>query len=132
MSKWIPVLVVDDDELVREALRRSLKLYGFRVHLAKNGPQGLRLACETKPALILLDWMMPEMDGLEVLAELKHGKKTQGIPVFMLTDRGKIGDLDQAFELGADDYITKPLDLMQLGRMVKAKWKGFTSPATVR
>ena len=132
MSKWIQVLVIDDDELVRGALRRSLKLYGFQVHLAKDGPQGLRLARETKPAFILLDWMMAEMDGLEVLAELKHGNKTQGIPVFMLTDRGKIGDLDQAFELGVDDYITKPLDLMQLGRMVKAKWEGFTSPATAR
>ena len=132
MSKWIPVLAIDDDELVREALRRSLKLYGFQVHLAKDGPQGLRLARETKPAFILLDWMMAEMDGLEVLAELKHGNKTQGIPVFMLTDRGKIGDLDQAFELVADDYITKPLDLMQLGKMVKARWERFTSPATVR
>ena len=132
MSKWISVLVVEDDEFVWEALRRSLKLYGFQVHLAKNGPEGLRLAHETKPALSRLDWMMPEMDGLEVLSELKHSKKTQGIPVFMLTGRGKIGDLDQAFELGADDYITKPLDLMQLGKMVKARWERFTSPATVR
>lgn len=132
MSKWISVLVVEDDEFVWEALRRSLKLYGFQVHLAKDGPEGLRLAHETKPAFILLDWMMPEMDGLEVLAELKHSKKTQGIPVFMLTGRGKIGDLDQAFEIGADDYITKPLDLMQLGKMVKDRWERFTSPATVR
>jgi len=132
VSKWIPVLAIEDDELVREALRRSLKLYGFQVHLAKDGPEGLKLAHETKPALILLDWMMPEMDGLEVLSELKHSKKTQGIPVFMLTARGMIGDLDQAFEIGADDYVTKPLDLMQLGRVVKARWERFTSPATAR
>jgi len=132
VSKWISVLVVEDDEFVWEALRRSLKLYGFQVHLAKNGPEGLRLAHETTPAFILLVWMMPEMDGLAVLSELKHSKKTQGIPVFMLTGRGKIGDLDQAFEIGADDYITKPLDLMQLGKMVKARWERFTSPATVR
>lgn len=132
MSKWISVLAIEDDEFVLEALRRSLKLYGFEVHLAKNGQDGLRLAQETKPAFILLDWMMPEMDGLEVLSELKHSKKTQDIPVFMLTARGMIGDLDQAFEIGADDYITKPLDLMQLGKMVKAKWERFTSPATAR
>ena len=132
MSKWIPVLAIDDDELVREALKRSLKLYGFQACLAKDGQEGLKLAHEVKPAFILLDWMMPEMDGLEVLAELKHSKKTQDIPVFMLTARGMIGDLDQAFEIGADDYITKPLDLMQLGKMVKAKWEGFTSPATAR
>jgi len=132
LSKWIPVLVVDDDELVRKALRRSLKLYGFRAHLAKDGPQGLRLVRETKPALILLDWMMPEMDGLEVLAELKHSRRTRGIPVFMLTARGMIGDMDQAFEIGADDYITKPLDLTQLGKVVKAKWERLTGPAAVR
>jgi two-component system response regulator MprA len=132
VSKWIPVLVIEDDELVREALKRSLKLYGFQAYLAKDGQEGLKLAHEAKPAFILLDWMMPEMDGLEVLAELKHSKKTQDIPVFMLTARGMIGDLDQAFEIGADDYITKPLDLMQLGKMVKAKWERFTSPATAR
>jgi len=132
VSKWIPVLAIEDDEFVREALRRSLKLYGFQVHLAKDGPEGLRLARKTKPAFILLDWVMPEMDGLEVLSELKHSKKTRGIPVFMLTARGMIGDLDQAFEIGADDYITKPLDLMQLGAMVQAKWERFISPATVR
>jgi len=131
LSRWIPVLAIEDDELIQRALRRSLKLYGFRVYLAKDGPDGLRLAREIRPAFILLDWMMPGMDGLEVLAELKHGSKTQRIPVFMLTGRGKIGDLDQAFEIGADDYITKPLDLTQLGRMVKARWERFTSPATV-
>ena len=127
MSTWIPVVVIEDDEFVREALRRSLKLYGFKARLAEDGPKGLKLANETKPALVLLDWMMPEMDGLEVLSELKHGQKTQDIPVFMLTARGMVGDLDQAFEIGADDYITKPLDLTQLGRMVQAKWERFTS-----
>jgi len=132
VSKWVPVLVVEDDQLVREALRRSLKLYGFKAYLAKDGPTGLKLAQEKKPALILLDWMMPDMDGLEVLSELKHNKKTVNIPVFMLTARGMIGDYDQAFEIGADDYITKPLDLMQLGRVVKAKWEKRTSTADVR
>ncbi|MHC4362261.1 MAG: response regulator [Planctomycetota bacterium] len=90
------------------------------------------MANETRPAFILLDWMMPEMDGLEVLAELKHTRKTQDIPVFMLTARGMTGDLDQAFEIGADDYITKPLDLMKLGRLVYAKWEKFSDPAYVR
>jgi two-component system response regulator MprA len=132
MSKWIPVLVIEDDEIVREALRRSLKFYGFKAHLARDGPTGLETANETRPVFILLDWMMPEMDGLEVLAELKHTRKTQDIPVFMLTARGMTGDLDQAFEIGADDYITKPLDLMKLGRLVYAKWETFSDPAYVR
>jgi len=132
VSKWIPVLVIEDDQLVREALRRSLKLYGFKAYLAKDGPTGLKLAQEKKLALILLDWMMPDMDGLEVLSELKHNKRTCNIPVFMLTARGMIGDYDQAFEIGADDYITKPLDLMQLGKVVKAKWEKRTSTVDVR
>lgn len=132
MSKWIPVLAIDDDEFVRKALKHSLKLYGFEVYLAKDGLTGLKLAQEKRPAFILLDWMMPEMDGLEVLSELKHDKRTEHIPVFMLTDRGMIGDLDQAFEIGADDYITKPSDLMRLGKIVKTKWEKYTEPADVR
>jgi len=132
MSKWIPVLAVDDDELIHKALKRSLKLYGFKVYLAKDGPTGLKLAQEKRPTFILLDWMMPDMDGLEVLCELKHDERTEHIPVFMLTDRGMIGDLDQAFEIGADDYITKPSDLMQLGKIVKTKWEKYTEPANVQ
>jgi len=132
MSKWIPVLAVDDDELIHKDMKRSLKLYGFKVYLAKDGPTGLKLAQEKRPTFILLDWMMPEMDGLEVLCELKHDERTEHIPVFMLTDRGMIGDLDQAFEIGADDYITKPLDLMQLGKIVKTKWEKYTEPVDVR
>ena len=132
MSKWIPVLAVDDDELIHKDMKRSLKLYGFKVYLAKDGPTGLKLAQEKRPTFILLDWMMPEMDGLEVLCELKHNERTEHIPVFMLTDRGMIGDLDQAFEIGADDYITKPLDLMQLGKIVKTKWEKYTEPVDVR
>ena len=132
MSKWIPVLAVDDDEFIHEAMKRSLKLYGFKVYLAKDGPTGLKLAQEKRPTFILLDWMMPEMDGLEVLSELKHNERTENIPVFMLTDRGMIGDFDQAFEIGVDDYITKPLDLTQLGKIVKTKWEKYTEPADVR
>ncbi len=127
MSKWVPILVIEDDELVQIALKRSLKLYGFRVDMAKDGPTGLKLAQEKRPTFILLDWMMPEMDGLEVLSELKHNKKTEDIPVFMLTGREMIGDLDQAFEIGADDYIVKPLDLTDLGRIVTVKWKKYTN-----
>lgn len=132
MSKWIPVLVIDDDELVRIELKRVLKLYGFKVYLAKDGPTGLELAQKKRPTFILLDWMMPEMDGLEVLSELKHSKNTEHIPVFMLTDRGKISDLDQAFEIEVDDYVIKPFDMTELGRIIKAKWEKYTNQTSVR
>ena len=132
MSEWVSILVIEDEELVRRALKRSLKLYGFRAYLAKDGPTGLKLAQEKRPTFILLDWMMPDMDGLEVLSELKHNKKTKHIPVFMLTGREMIGDLDRAFEIGADDYIIKPLDLTDLGRTVTVKWENYTSRTGVR
>lgn len=131
MSKWISVLVIEDDEVVRKVLEYYLKLYGFRVHLAEDGPTGLSLAQESVPELILLDWMLPGMDGLEVLSELKHNGKTEHIPVFMLTGRGMIADLEQAFEVGADDYIRKPFDLSDLGKMVKAKWDKYVEQAGV-
>ena len=131
MSKWIPVVVIEDDPIVREALKRSLKLYGFKAYQAKNGPAGLRLAQSKKPELILLDWSMPGMDGLEVLAELKHNRKTERIPVFMLTGKGMISDVDRAFDIGADNYIIKSSDLSDLGRIVKEKWEKFTSLANV-
>jgi len=131
LSKWIPVLVVDDDELIRKALKRSLQLYGFRVYLAENGPAGLKLAQEKRPAFILLDWMMPAVDGLEVLAELKHSHATEHIPVFMLTGKGMMGDLNQAFDIGADGYITKPADLEELGRIIRTKWEKYEKAATV-
>lgn len=131
MSKWISVLVIDDEELVRRALQRSLTLYGFKVHLASNGRAGVKLAQQNKPEFILLDWMMPEMDGLEVLSELKHNELTEDIPVFMLTGKGMIGDVDQAYEIGADGYITKPLDLMDLGRIAKNRWDKFKKSGQV-
>jgi DNA-binding response OmpR family regulator len=106
MSKWIPVLAVDDDECIRKALKRNLKLYGFKVYLAKDGLTGLKLAQEKRPKFILLDWMIP--------------------------NRGMIVDLDQAFEIGANDYITKPSDLTQLSKIVKTKWEKYTEPADVR
>jgi len=132
MSKWVHVLIIEDDELVQKALKRSLKLYGFKVFMAKDGQTGLRLAQGKKPAFILLDWMMPGMDGLEVLVELKHNKKTENIPVFMLTGRDTIGDLDLAFEIGTDGYIAKPSDLMDLGKIVAQRWENYTSQACVR
>ncbi|MHC4791025.1 MAG: response regulator [Planctomycetota bacterium] len=115
------VLVVDDEEHIRMVVEYNLRLDGFEVYLAEDGPAGLRLAREIVPDVILLDWMMPEMDGLEVLSELKHDERTEHIPVFMLTAKGMASDIERAFELGADDYITKPFDPRKLGETIKKK-----------
>jgi len=132
MSKKIPVLVVEDEEHIRNILEYNLKLDGFEVYLAENGRMGLEHAHQKKLELILLDWMMPEMDGLEVLSELKHDKKTKHIPVFMLTAKGMLGEIDRAFNVGADDYITKPFDPVLLGNTIRKKLEECASRNKVR
>ena len=127
MSKAARVLIIEDDELTLEAMKRSVEAFGFETYVAGDGVRGLKLANNIKPSFILLDWMMPEMDGMEVLTKLKDNKKTRKLPVFMLTARGTIADLDEAFKIGADDYITKPSDLTLLGKTVYDKWEKFTN-----
>ncbi len=121
MSEQIPILIVDDDAQLRELLEYTLRLAGFEVHLAEDGPTGLEIARETKVAFILLDVVMEGMDGLEVLSELKHDRRTEDIPVFMLTGKSRMGDIEYALENGADDYITKPVALTRLGETLKEK-----------
>jgi len=121
MSEQISVLVVEDEEHVRTVLEYNLKLDGFEVHLAADGVSGLELARQIKPDVVLLDWMLPDMDGLKVLSELKHGETTRHIPIFMLTAKSMMSDVGQALYEGADDYITKPFDPEELGEIIKKK-----------
>ncbi len=120
-TKQISVLIIEDEEHIRRVLEYNLKLDGFEVHLAADGASGLELARKERPDVILLDWMMPEMDGLKVLSELKYDENTNDITVFMLTAKGMMGEVGQALYEGADDYITKPFDPMQLGKIIKKK-----------
>lgn len=121
MNKRIPLLVIEDEEHIRMVLEYNLKLDGFEVYLAADGPSGLELAREKRPKVILLDWMMPEMDGLKVLSELKYDERTKDIPVFMLTAKGMMRDVGRALYEGADDYITKPFEPVELGEIIKKK-----------
>ena len=121
MDEHITVLVVEDEEHIRRVLEYNLKLDGFEVYLAEDGATGLKLARENSPDVILLDWLMPVMNGLQVLAELKTDGNTEHIPVFMLTAKGMLNDVTQAIEMGADDYITKPFNPIQLGKTIREK-----------
>ena len=121
MNKRISVLLVEDEEHIRRVLQYNLQLDGFEVHQADNGARALEIAAELMPDLILLDWMMPGMDGLEVLSKLKQDKKTENIPVFMLTGKGMMADVGRALYEGADDYITKPFEPTQLGKTLRKK-----------
>ena len=125
MSQRIPILIIDDDKDFLELVEYSLRLTGFLVYCADNGSKGLKIAKKKSPAAILLDTTMPEMDGLEVLSELKHNSKTANIPVFMLTAKTAMADIEWAFEVGADGYISKPVEIKKLGSIVKAKMQNL-------
>ncbi|NUQ66114.1 MAG: response regulator transcription factor [Pirellulales bacterium] len=102
------ILVVEDESDIQELLRFNLAKDGYRVQCTDSGEEALRLARSSPPDLVLLDLMLPGMDGLEVCRKLKSDSRTQHIPILMLTAKGEETDIVTGLELGADDYMTKP------------------------
>jgi len=123
MSERISILVIEDEEHVRDILKYNLETDGFKVFLAEDGRTGLELTQSVSFDAILLDWMMPEMDGLEVLAELREDEHTKNTPVFMLTAKDMPGDVGQAILEGVNGYFTKPYDPAKLGPTLRRKLK---------
>jgi DNA-binding response OmpR family regulator len=126
------VLVIDDDPALAEVVARYLEREGFQVAVATDGAAGLALALETLPDLVVLDLMLPVLDGLEVCRRLRQ---TAPIPVVMLTARGEENDRIAGLELGADDYVTKPFSPRELTARVKAVLRraaGGVNPSEVR
>ena len=121
MNERLSIVIIDDDKTICKLLKDELSLRKFDVHLAKNGQAVVKLAKRKKPDVILLDWVMPGKDGLETLCDLKYNKRTGQIPVFMLTAKNKISDIDRAFDIGADDYITKPFTVTKMGGVIRQK-----------
>lgn len=115
------VLVIEDDANIRMALFCILNQDGFKVLQAEDGIDGLKLATKKKPDLILLDWMMPEMNGIDVLRRLRRRDAIKDIPVIMLTAKGAISDVERGFAAGADGYITKPFDVAKISDCIKKK-----------
>jgi DNA-binding response OmpR family regulator len=114
------VLVVDDEQDILDLVRFRLEHDGYRVITASDGQAGLALAREERPDLCILDVMMPKLTGLEVLAHLRADPATADTPVILLTARGQDADVDRGFELGAQDYVTKPFSPKELRRRVHA------------
>ena len=114
------VLVADDDDDIREIIASSVSIMGHVVLQASNGPETLGKISETEADLVILDWMMPGMTGLEVCQEFKKTEHGKHVPVLILTARDTIQDKVEAFEDGADDYLTKPFDFKELQARVKA------------
>lgn len=120
MPKEYSVLIIDDDSILREMLSIRLgKVDGHNVLLAGSGAEGLKMARRSHPNLVLLDWMMPEMSGLEVLGRLKRENRTKDIPVYMLTGKSLVRDVEKTLAGGADGYFTKPFDLVDISNRVR-------------
>ena len=114
------VLIVDDEEHIRELIKFNLKKEEYDIEVAVNGTEALNIIREIKFDLILLDLMLPEIDGLEVCKEIRRNEETSDIPVMMITAKGEEFDKVLGLELGADDYITKPFSIRELMARVKA------------
>jgi two-component system response regulator MprA len=111
------ILVIEDDEAIVKVLRRGLAYEGYQVDTALDGESGLVLARDHHPDLVVLDWMLPGMDGLEVCQRLRAGG---GIPVLMLTAKDTLQDRIMGLDAGADDYLVKPFELDELLARVRA------------
>ena len=108
------ILLVEDNEMNRDMLSRRLKRKGFEVLIATDGGQGVEMAMNEKPDLILMDMSLPVKDGWTATQELKSDASTQHIPVIALTAHAMSGDREQALAAGCDDYDTKPIELPRL------------------
>lgn len=114
------VLLVEDEPAQREVLSYNLEADGFRVTTAENGEEALLLVDETAPDLIVLDWMLPNVSGIEVCRQLKTRADTRNVPILMLSARSEEVDRVRGLETGADDYVVKPYSVIELMARVRA------------
>ena len=118
------ILIIDDDTRLVKNVETYLRDFGYRTEGAFNGIEGLQKVKSFQPDLVILDLMMPELDGLEVCREIR---KDNPVPVVMLTARGEESDIVAGLEVGADDYLTKPFSLRELAARVKANLRRTTA-----
>ena len=124
------ILVVEDEPAQREVLSYNFEAEGFDVTTAENGEEALLLVDEIAPDIIVLDWMLPNVSGIEVCRRLKSRSDTRAIPVIMLSARSEEVDRVRGLETGADDYVIKPYSLVELMARVRTQLRR-TRPATV-
>ena len=123
------VLIVEDEPAQREVLAYNFEAQGFRVSQSDNGEEALLLVDEETPDLIVLDWMLPNVSGIEVCRRLKSRPETKGVPIIMLSARSEEVDLVRGLETGADDYIVKPYSVAELMARVRTQLRR-TRPAS--
>ncbi|MEA2826887.1 MAG: hypothetical protein QOG43_1326 [Actinomycetota bacterium] len=110
----LTVLVIDDDPVILELLRVNFEIEGFHVVTAKDGDEGFALAQKLQPDVVISDIMMPRRDGLQLLSDLKSDPSTETLPVILLSAKAQKSEVEHGLDMGADDYITKPFDPIQL------------------
>lgn len=118
MDRMAHILVIEDNRDLAFGLQTNLEVQGFQVSLADNGLAGLKLALDVRPDLIILDLLLPKLNGIDVLKRIR--KKDTGTPILILTAKGSEVDKVLGLRLGADDYVTKPFGLMELMARVEA------------
>ncbi len=124
------VLIVEDEGAQREVLKYNLEAEGFEVVMAENGDEALLLVQEEQPDLIVLDWMLPNVSGIEICRRVKADPATRPIPIVMLSARGDEVDRVRGLETGADDYVVKPYSVVELMARLRTQLRR-TRPATM-
>ncbi len=114
------VLVVEDEEAVATLVQYNLDKDGYRVAIARDGEEALLMIGEQQPDLLVLDWMLPKVSGLEVCRRLRSRSETRNLPIVMLTARGEEGDLVRGLDTGADDYMVKPFSVKEMSARIRA------------
>ena len=114
------VLVVEDEDSLATLLQYNLDKEGYRVGVASDGDEGLLMIDEQTPDLVLLDWMLPKVSGVEVCRRLRARSETRNLPIIMLTARGEESDRIRGLDTGADDYIVKPFTMTELMARIRA------------
>ncbi len=122
-----PILLIEDDDYFSSVIKIHLDKQGLEVHIAPDAETGLELLPQVKPALVLLDVMLPGMDGFAACLKIKSDPQLKNIPVIMLTGKSKIKDIDKGFEVGADDYITKSSAIHILLKTLTAKIEQYST-----
>jgi two-component system, OmpR family, phosphate regulon response regulator PhoB len=114
------VLVVEDEDALASLLQYNLDKEGYRVSIATDGEEALMLIDESLPDLIVLDWMLPKVSGVEVCRRLRARPETRNLPIIMLTARGEESDRIRGLDTGADDYVVKPFSMSELAARIRA------------
>jgi len=119
VGKKSKILIVDDDPIALETMAAILEIRDYEVLMALSGLEGISKARKQKPDLIIMDVMMPEVDGFITCKMIRESEEIKGIPVILLTGKGMVGDVEKGFASGASDYMVKPIDWDKLLLKIK-------------